>query len=111
MAFALLMSFYDYKGKIKQPGIHVWSEFWGDFIDKQGSKVTIIMKVDNTFDISDFYKTSSSSYVNWKKKTGEENQSDWYNETANSREQRSKVEMISVMIWVRYNLHAKMDFF
>jgi len=52
MAFNSLLSLYafGYDCKIKQEGIHVWSEIWIEFINNDGTYSDIIVRVDNTFD-------------------------------------------------------------
>ena len=50
MAFALLLSFRDYDGKIVQSEIHTWSELWIPFTGTDGSSMNLCAKVDNTFD-------------------------------------------------------------
>ena len=51
MAYNALMSLFGYTCKIKQEGIHTWSEVWLTFTKSDGSSCIVIATVDNSVDI------------------------------------------------------------
>jgi len=94
MAFSNLLSLYGYKVKIKQEGIHVWSEVLVDIQEEKEIK-KIILTVDNTFNVIDF-RMLKASETEWLQDLGTGAQVLWYNRKALSPDERQKVKSISV---------------
>jgi hypothetical protein len=94
MAFSNLLSQYGYKMKIKQEGIHVWSEALVD-IEEEGGTGTLAVVVDNTFDVVRF-KMLTTTESKWRLDFGHGPQVNWYNRKALSPEEIQKVKGIPV---------------
>lgn len=92
MAFSCLMTVSGYNAKVKQAGIHVWTEILIDVKPAQGSGC-LIVKIDNTFNSIDceILKDSPSA---WKKEFGEGAQVAWYNKKALSENELTAVKNI-----------------
>jgi hypothetical protein len=93
MAFNLLMSFYNYQGKVIVNGAHSWSEFWVEFKKTDGTRKSLIIKADNTYDgfgLSDIPPNSTKAA--WLVDHGKEPLTKWYNEKAYSSTEKKKVE-------------------
>lgn len=97
MSFALLLSLFGYEGKIKQSGIHTWSEFWVPFRRADSTEIILISKVDNTFN-SLFWEIAPSGLnkADWINDFGTGEQIAWYNRKCRSSEQIQKVQNIIV---------------
>lgn len=92
MAFSCLMSLLGYEVKIKQEGIHVWSETLLEIRCEVGTE-RVIMKIDNTFNTVSFGKLGVSEKV-WKSDFGNGTQVKWYNQKALSSKELDKVKNI-----------------
>ena len=97
MAFNTLMSLLGFESKIKQSGIHVWSELLVSFLNTNGDNIILIAQVDNTFDTLYWQNPPDNfSVENWKQDLGDGTQIDWYNQKAHSSLQKNHVLEISV---------------
>ncbi len=96
MSFCLLLSLLGYEGKIYQQGIHVSSQFWIEFNDKDNKLVIILADVDNTFDIIHWEKRSSNEKSIWLKDFGNGEQNEWYNKKARAKDEIKLVMNIKV---------------
>ena len=97
MAFSLLMSLSGFECKVKQEGIHVWSELWTEFAGADGKKVNLLVKVDNTFDTVEWERIPSGlSRAKWLADVGSGAQVRWYNEVVRSEQERTKVSSLTV---------------
>ena len=50
MSFVALMDLLGYKGKLRQSGVHTYSELWCEFETATGNELVLSARVDNTFD-------------------------------------------------------------
>lgn len=97
MSFVLLLSIYGYEGKIKQSGIHTWSEFWIPFDGADGSQIILISNVDNTFDnITWDVPASDQTKEQWANDFGTGEQIEWYNKISRSVGEIQKVRDIVI---------------
>lgn len=94
MAFSNMLSQCGYKMKIKQEGIHVWSEALVE-IEKEKAIGKIIIMVDNTFNTVHFERLSIAE-SKWMKDFGPGAQVRWYNKKALAPDELQKVRGISV---------------
>jgi hypothetical protein len=94
MAFSNLMTSLRYKMKIKQQGIHVWSEVFLE-IETVGDKKNICLLIDNTFNGLEF-KEVNIPESKWRNDVGEGAQVRWYNRTAFSDKELNLVKSIVV---------------
>lgn len=89
MAFNSVLNILGYNVKIKQEGIHVWSEILLKISDKD----FFIIKVDNTF--NGFHlEVLKIQKDNWKKDYGNGAQVSWYNKKAHSESEINRVRNI-----------------
>lgn len=97
MTFVALLSIFGYDVKIKQSGIHTWSEIWLSFNQEDDQECDIILQVDNTFDEVDWYEPlSGTTEPLWIEDFGEGSNIRWYNEMANSEYQLQSIREIKV---------------
>jgi len=96
MAFNTLFTLMNYECKIKQEGIHTWSEIWLTFTSQSNHKINLISIIDNTFDTINWKKSLQKSKIKWKNDYGSGNQIRWYNNIAKSEKQKRKVGDIKV---------------
>jgi len=96
MAFNTLLALMNYECKIRQEGIHTWSEIWLALRSQSDRTVAIIAKVDNTFDSIDWQKAISQNKAEWNKDYGSGRQIRWYNKMAKSKQQKQAVRAITV---------------
>ena len=91
------MSLLGFTCKIKQEGIHTWSEAWLTFIKPEGSPCIVIATIDNSVDIVEWKKAPEGlKKETWLKDYGEGTQVNWYNKIARSKEQLDKLKNIQV---------------
>ena len=94
MAFCALLRTLGFKCKVKQSGIHTWSEVW---IGRQKQDSSIIAEVDNTFDFVRWRNSGGDETEElWAKDFGRGNDVGWYNAVANSEDELEKLRKISV---------------
>lgn len=97
MAYNTLLDIYGYKCKIKQEGIHTWSEVWIPFEKKDKTISNLKAYVDNSVDIVEWNKLPSNANKNqWRKDIGSGTQIKWYNRIAHSNSQKNKLNTINV---------------
>ncbi|MFC1855735.1 hypothetical protein ACFL2A_04275 [Thermodesulfobacteriota bacterium] len=96
MTFSLLMSLYGYKSKIIQEAIHVTSDFWVEFLDKSKKAITLIAKVDNTYDLINWKREKKLAFDSWYNDTGKIKMEKWYNKKARSTKEKERVRGILV---------------
>ena len=95
MAFCCLLNAMNYSCKIKQQGIHVWTEVLLELFDANGKKQHIAMAADNTFNSIDCSKLMSS-LVDWKKDIGSGAQVAYYNKVAKSADQLASIKKLEI---------------
>jgi hypothetical protein len=95
MAFGALLRAQGIKGKIKQGGIHVWSEALFQLIGTDGKPRTGVIAFDNTFDTVEGWPLRGSRAA-WARDFGDGAQVDWYNRVAASEAEIAKVKGIRV---------------
>ncbi len=97
MAFNALLTLLGYTCKIKQQGIHTWSEVWLNFKNSDGGSVNAVMIVDNSVDIIEWEKVPAGLTMDkWLKDYGEGTQINWYNKKARSKSELEKLKNRSV---------------
>ena len=97
MAYNALLSLLGYTCKIKQKGIHTWSEVWLTFYKSDGNSCKIIAVVDNSVDIVEYEKVRDGlTKYKWLKDYGEGTQIVWYNRMARSEIQLKKLQNIRI---------------
>jgi len=97
MAFNTLLGIIGYNLKIKQTGIHTWSEIYTNLINTDKQSVVIIFKIDNTFDIVEYFKPNQANFLeNWRKDIGHGSQIKWYNKKAHLISEIKQVKNIKV---------------
>jgi hypothetical protein len=94
MAFSNLLSQFGYKMKIRQEGIHVWSEALVD-VEENCRAGKLIIMVDNTFNIVRFSMLAKPESI-WRLDFGHGTQVTWYNRKALSSDEMQKVRSIRV---------------
>jgi hypothetical protein len=96
MAYTALLKCLGYKGKIKQSGIHTWSESIARFIKDDSTNSYMIAKVDNTFNTISWKSIDSTRIISeWLTDYGSGSQIEWYNKVAKSIEQQNKLQLIT----------------
>ena len=96
MAFCALMHLMGYTCKIKQDGIHTWSEFWFDFVKKDGSYLHAVASVDNSIDTITWTVYAAEDFKKWRADLGGGTQIKWYNEVFQSPEEQKALGSIIV---------------
>ncbi len=105
MSFALLLSLYSYDSKIVQEGIHVWSEFWLGFTTVDGKAISLIAKVDNTFDTVIWEKAPDRNKTKWLINYGAIKMVKWYNSKARESQELALVQKIIVAGKSQYRIN------
>ena len=98
MAFTLLMTTLGYECKVKQVGIHVWSEIYLRLVGKNRKNKKdnrVIAKIDNTMN-SVVFLNAETDYAKWKKDFGNGTHVKWYNSNAHSATEISAVKSIQI---------------
>jgi hypothetical protein len=110
MAYCCIMSGYDYTCKIKQEGIHTWSEVWASFRTKDSVMIPLYAVVDNTFDYLRWIPLDSSvNQKEWLTAYGSGSNIDWYNEVFRSEEHRQNVRNIIVPLKARNRIEKQIS--
>ncbi len=94
MAFCGLLTTLGYTCKIKQQGIHTWTEILVPFQMENHTK-NIIYLVDNTFDTFEWEELNIPQKL-WREDFGKGAQVNWYNTTSQAPQQITKIQGISV---------------
>lgn len=102
MAFAAMLNILGYETKIKQEGIHVWTEV----MLKSSNGACWIVKVDNTFNGFQVERLDTS-VESWKKDIGEGTQVIWYNKKIKSESELYKIKAIEVGTIVKERIDRK----
>jgi hypothetical protein len=95
MAFCSLLSAMKITGKIKQEGIHVWSEVLLELSDSRKQMQFCAITADNTFNSVNSYELKSSIDA-WKKDFGSGAQVAYYNKVAKSAEQQASIQKLDI---------------
>jgi hypothetical protein len=95
MAFGALLAAQGVKGKIKQEGIHVWTEVVFDLMGPEGKPRPSVVAFDHTFDTVEGWPLRGARAA-WAKDQGDGAQVGWYNRTAGSASEVGKVKAIVV---------------
>lgn len=97
MAFNSLLAIIGFKVKIKQSGIHTWSEIYTKFETQNKDSMVIIFKVDNTFDIIEYKPLKKGmTFEKWQADIGQGAEIKWYNKKSHSRSELEKVKSLIV---------------
>jgi len=97
MAFNTLLEIMGFQSKIKQTGIHTWSEILLNFKGKDNGIKRIVFKVDNTFDTFEYELIDEAiSIKEWREDIGQGSTIKWYNNKAHSPYEINKVKNIKV---------------
>jgi hypothetical protein len=97
MTYCCIMSGYDYKCKIRQEGIHTWSEILTSFRTRDSVMIPLSAVVDNTFNYIRWIPLDSSiNQKQWLEDCGSGTTIGWYNKSFRSREQRRKIHDLHV---------------
>jgi hypothetical protein len=105
MAFCALLSSMGYRCKIKQDGIHVWTEVLIGLRVSTGATEPFTLAVDNTFDQLALTRLSVSA-EQWRQDIGSGAQVQWYNRKALSANEVASVASIEVGEAAAARLHA-----
>jgi hypothetical protein len=98
MSFVALMGSLGYIGKVKQSGIHTYSEVWCDLEQQGGGTIALSARVDNTFDSVQWRSIpAETTQDRWLEDIGAGTQIDWYNERARSWSQLEALRRIPVV--------------
>ena len=98
MSFVALMGSLGYLGKVKQSGIHTYSEVWCDLEQQGGGTIALSARVDNTFDSVQWRSIpAETTQDRWLEDIGAGTQIDWYNERARSWSQLEALRRIPVV--------------
>jgi hypothetical protein len=95
MAFNTLLTILGYECKVKQEGIHVWSEIYMILEGNNKKSITSAVKVDNTFDTITFILIKIQK-EKWEKDFGNGTQVKWYNLKSHSSSEIEAVRNIQV---------------
>lgn len=111
MSYCSLMSGNGYKCKIKQEGIHTWSEVWASFRTKDSVMIPLYAVVDNTFDYMRWvFLDSSINQKEWLTTDyGSGSNVAWYNEVFRSGEQMKNVRDIKVPLEASNRIEEKIS--
>jgi hypothetical protein len=108
MTFNTLLSLMGYDCKIKQDGIHTWSEVFVPMFKKKERKVNIVLLVDNTYDTMR-WKTCKIEKSEWLKDIGSGEMISWYNEKAHSSKEKNDVKGIIVSEEVQARIKSQIS--
>ena len=108
MAFNALLEIIGYNAKIKQSGIHTWSEILISFRDRYAVVKMFIFKVDNTFDRVDYEIIDNDlSVENWRTDVGSGSLIEWYNRRAHSPKEIAKIKSIQISATARNRIEEQ----
>jgi hypothetical protein len=97
MAFLALMTCLGYEGRIRQEGIHSWSELWCQLTADGGTPVPVIAAIDNTYGSLEWNRAPlGASSRQWKEDAGGSKELRWYNATARSARQHAELRGAAV---------------
>ena len=91
MAFNCLLDAMQFTSKVYTVGNHCWTEVLLDFTTSTNSKKSFVIKIDNTFHEFTIKEIASKNIATWKTNTGNSGQAKWYNTTAHSQKEKSKL--------------------
>lgn len=106
MAFGALMASRGIRFKIKQEGIHVWTEVLLDLRRKDGKARPSVVALDHTFDTVEGWPLKGAAAA-WARDFGDGAQVGWYNQVAHSREQVRKVQALVVEPGAGIRIHER----
>jgi len=95
MSFSALLTLLGYKAKIVQQGPHVWSEVLVDAHGRDGNKIKMIARVDNTYDTVEWLKLETSQ-EKWASRIGSGESIRWYNKMATDPKELKRVASLVV---------------
>lgn len=108
MAASLLWAAGGYRVKIKQEGIHVWSEVLLDLAGPDGRARPSVIALDHTFDTVEGRPLRGTPEA-WASDFGSGAQVAWYNRMARSPEEIRKVEAITVSRGASLRIYTQVD--
>lgn len=108
MAAGILYQALGLRAKIKQEGIHVWSEVLLDLRDRNGSSRRCRVILDHTFDFVDG-RAYKGGLQDWTADLGDGAQVAWYNKVAHSPEELRKVREIRVTPAASLRLYTEIN--
>lgn len=106
MAFGALMAARGIRFKIKQEGIHVWTEILLDLRGPVGKLRPSVVALDHTFDTVEGWRLNGSAAA-WAADYGDGAQVAWYNKTARSPEEVRKVKGLVVERGASIRIHKE----
>ena len=97
MAFNALLTLLGYTCKIRQEGIHTWSEIWIAHKKSDGSSVNAVVIIDNSVDLVNWEKAPAGfTKERWLNDCGEGTQIEWYNKKARSKDELEKLKSMTI---------------
>lgn len=97
MSFVAMTSLLGHVGKIRQSGIHTYSELWCEFESSTGNVLVLSARVDNTFDSVQWQSLlPGTSQDSWLRDVGAGTQITWYNRKARSQSQSDALRTTKV---------------
>jgi len=97
MAFLALMTSLGYSGRIRQEGIHSWTELRCSMAGRQGGDMTLVAVVDNTFGSLEWMPAPAGvSSEAWLGDVGDSHEARWYNTQARSARQHERLSSTTV---------------
>ncbi len=97
MAYNAILTILGYSCKIKQKGIHTWSEVWLPFIKTNSKACYLSAMIDNSVDIVKWEAIPKQiKKGTWLNDYGAGTQINWYNKIARSDSQLNKIRAMTV---------------
>lgn len=97
MAYNTILTIMNFQTKIKQEGIHTWSELLVKFETNNREIKNIEFRIDNTFDIITTRAIENENYIReWQSKIGSGSSINWYNQKAHSKSEIDIVKNLEV---------------
>ncbi len=97
MAYNAVLAMSGYKCKIKQKGIHTWSEVWLVFKKTDGTSLNLSASIDNSIDRVDWKIIPKGiNQKDWIKEWGAGTQIRWYNNVIKSEAEKKKLMQMTV---------------
>lgn len=108
MAAGVLLQAMKHRSKIKQEGVHVWTEVLLQMEGPDRHPRPAVLSLDHTFDLVDAWPLAGSAEA-WASGFGDGAQVGWYNKLARSPEELRKVREIRVSREVSLRFYTEVD--
>ena len=110
MSFCFILSGNDYRCKIKQEGIHTWSEVLIPFSNNNGEERMIVAMVDNTFNMIEYSLLDENiSQDKWLEEYGSGSDIEWYNQVFRSEDQKKKINGLKISEEVKSKIKSQIN--